>query len=151
MAEHEAIGLSGKQAYTVAQGLPNVAYARVDVREMLTTLAGERRVDSATESYLVVRQEANAAIIGKTTAVTIGGGVANDTHLMGIHISTALTGTCVITGFADSDGVATSYTLPIGSVGYKDFLGARNSAGALTVTCATAGDDNFVMVLWRPA
>ena len=117
---------------------------------LATTLAGERNASSATDSYLAVRQEANASIISKTTAVTIGGGVANDTHLMGLMIHTALTGTCAITGFADSDGAAQTYTLPAGSVGYKDFLGAINSAGALTITCSTAGDDNFVMVLWRP-
>lgn len=112
--------------------------------------AGERNPSSALMSYIVVRQEANASIISKTTAVTIGGGVAGDTHLMGLLIHTALTGTCVITGFADSDGAAQSYTLPAGSVGYKDFLGAINSAGALTITCSNASDDNLVMVLWRP-
>jgi len=117
---------------------------------LATTLAGERNASSATDSYLAVRQEANASIISKTTAVTIGGGVANDTHLMGLMIHTALTGTCAITGFADSDGVAQTYTLPAGSVGYKDFLGAINSAGALTITCSNASDDNLVMVLWRP-
>jgi hypothetical protein len=84
-------------------------------------LAGERLNDQASKSYLAVRQEANASIISKTTAVTIGGGVASDTHLMGLMIHTALTGTCAITGFADSDGVAQTYTLPAGSVGYKDF------------------------------
>ena len=114
-------------------------------------IAGERNISSATDSYLAVRQEADASIISKTTAVTIGGGVANDTHLMGLMIHTALTGTCAITGFADSDGVAQTYTLPAGSVGYKDFLGAINSAGALTITCSNASDDNLVMVLWRPA
>jgi hypothetical protein len=114
-------------------------------------LAGERLNDQASKSYLAVRQEANASIISKTTAVTIGGGVASDTHLMGLMIHTALTGTCAITGFADSDGVAQTYTLPAGSVGYKDFLGAINSAGALTITCSNASDDNLVMVLWRPA
>ncbi len=118
---------------------------------LATTLAGERNASSATNSYLAVRQEANASIISKTTAVTIGGGVANDTHLMGLMIHTALTGTCAITGFADSDGAAQTYTLPAGSVGYKDFLGAINSAGALTITCSNASDDNLVMVLWRPA
>lgn len=118
---------------------------------LATTLAGERNASSATDSYLAVRQEANASIISKTTAVMIGGGVANDTHLMGLMIHTALTGTCAITGFADSDGVAQTYTLPAGSVGYKDFLGAINSAGALTITCSNASDDNLVMVLWRPA
>lgn len=117
---------------------------------LATTLAGERNASSATDSYVAVRQEANASIISKTTAVTIGGGVANDTHLMGLMIHTALTGTCAITGFADSDGAAQTYTLPAGSVGYKDFLGAINSAGALTITCSSASDDNLVLVLWRP-
>lgn len=117
---------------------------------MPDAMAGERRNDSATLSYVAVRQEANLAIISKVTAVTIGGGVAGDTHLMGILIHTALTGTCVITGFADSDGTAQSYTLPAASVGFKDFMGAINSAGALTITCSNAGDDNLVAVLWRP-
>ena len=117
---------------------------------LATTLAGERNPASSTDSYVAVRQEANASIISKTTAVTIGGGVANDTHLMGLLIHTALTGTCVIAGFADSDGIAQSYTLPVASVGYKDFLGAINSAGALTITCSNAADDNLVMVFWRP-
>lgn len=114
------------------------------------TIAGERNEDSPATSYLVIRNESNLSVISKTTAVTIGGGSAGDTHLIGLHITTALTGTCVITGFADSDGTAQSITLPIGSVGFKDFRGAINSAGALTVTCGTAGDDNFVSVLWRP-
>ena len=151
MAETEVNGQSGKQAYTLAGGETPRAYMRVDVRRLLEPLAGERLRSSATNSYLAVRQEANVAIISKTTAVTIGGGVANDTHLLGIMISTALTGTCAITGFADSDGAAQTYTLPAGSVGHKDFLGAFNSAGALTITCSNAADDNLVMVFWRPA
>lgn len=118
---------------------------------LATAIAGERNPSSATASYLVVRQEANLSIISKTTAVTIGGGAANDTHLMGLMISTALTGTCAITGFADSDGTAQTYTLPAASVGFKDFFGAINSAGALTITCSNASDDNLVAVLWRPA
>ena len=123
-----------------------------NVRIVDSTLkAGERLQDSATNSYLSVRQDCNVSIISKTTAVTIGGGVASDTHLMGLMIHTALTGTCAITGFADSDGTAQTYTLPAGSVGYKDFLGALNSAGALTLTCSNASDDNLVMVFWKPA
>lgn len=113
-------------------------------------IAGVRNVSSPTAAYVPVRQECNLSIISKTTAVTIGGGAANDTHLMGLLIHTALTGTCAITGFADSDGTAQTYTLPVGSVGYKDFLGAKNSAGALTITCSNASDDNLVAVLWRP-
>ena len=151
MAETEVNGQSGKQAYTLAGGETPRAYMRVDLRQLLVALAGERLIDQPTKSYMAVRQEANASIISKTTAVTIGGGVASDTHLMGLMIHTALTGTCAITGFADSDGAAQTYTLPAGSVGYKDFLGAINSAGALTITCSNASDDNLVLVLWRPA
>lgn len=115
-----------------------------------SNVAGLRNPSSSTNAYVPVRQECNLSIISKTTAVTIGGGAANDTHLMGLLIHTALTGTCVITGFADSDGAVQTYTLPAGSVGYKDFLGAKNSAGALTITCSNASDDNLVAVLWRP-
>lgn len=88
-------------------------------------------------------------VISKTTAVTIG--AQNAVSLIGLHITTALTGTCVITGFSDSDGAAQTITLPIGSVGWKDFGGALNDAGALTVTCSTAGDDNFVSVVYKDA
>lgn len=116
-----------------------------------TAIAGERNTDSATLGYLVVRNEANLSVISKTTAVTIGSGAVGDTHLIGLVVTAALTGTCVITGFADSDGTAQSITLPVATpAGFKDFRGAVNSAGALTVTCSTAGDDNFVSVLWRP-
>lgn len=114
-------------------------------------IAGERNPDSATNSYLVTRDECNLSVISKTTAVTIGGGAANDTHLIGLVVTAALTGTCVITGFADSDGTAQSITLPAATpAGFKDFKGAINSAGALTFTCSNAADDNLVSVLWRP-
>jgi hypothetical protein len=118
--------------------------------EEQNNITGIRNPSSATAAYTVVRQECNLSIISKTTAVTIGAGAANDTHLMGLLIHTALTGTCAITGFADSDGTAQTYTLPAGSVGYKDFLGAINSAGAITITCSNAADDNLVAVFWRP-
>lgn len=126
---------SGNAAHTIEQGL----------------FAGEELTGSAVNSVQRVVQACNLSIISKTTAVTIGGGAANDTRLMGLLIHTALTGTCVITGFADSDGTAQSYTLPVGSVGFRDFLGALNSAGALTITCSNASDDNLVAVFWRPA
>jgi len=95
-------------------------------------------------------QKATATIISQTTATTIGGGVANDTRLVAVHISAALTGTCVIDGFGDHASSAQSFTLPVGSVGFKDFYGAVNAEGALTFTCSNAADDNLVMVLWRP-
>lgn len=116
-----------------------------------TTLAGERLQDQPNKSYLAIRNEANVAIISKTSAVTIGGGSASDTHLIGIHIHTALTGTCVINGFADSDGNAQAYTIPASTIGHIPFYGALNTAGALTITCSNASDDNLPMVFWRPA
>lgn len=116
-----------------------------------TLLAGERIATSATKSYMAVRNEANVSIVSKTSAVTIGGGVANDTHLLGLQIATALTGSCALTGFADSDGTAQTYTIATGATGLKDFFAALNTAGALTITCYHASDDNLVMVLWRPA
>ena len=114
-------------------------------------MAGEELPNSALYSVQRVVQACNLSVISKTTAVTIGGGAANDTRLMGLLITTALTGTCVIAGFADSDGTAQSITLPAGTVGFRDFMGALNSAGALTFTCSNAADDNLVSVLWRPA
>ena len=81
----------------------------------------------------------------------LGGGVANDAHFMGLYIHTALAGTCVITGFADETGAAKSVTLPAATVGFVNFFGAKNAAGALTITCSTAGDDDKVTAFWRPA
>jgi hypothetical protein len=112
--------------------------------------AGERNTDSETNSYLVTRRESNCSIISKTTAVTIGVGAAADTHLLGIYIHTALTGTLAITGFADSDGAAQTFTIPAAAVGAFDFHGAINGAGALTMTASNAADDNKIAVFWRP-
>ena len=133
--------LEGKTTQTAGVDVPHV--------NLDTAIAGERNANSATASYLVVRNECNVTIISTTGAVTIGGGAANDTHLMGIHISAALTGTCVIGGFQDSDGAAKSITFAAASVGTKDLFGAINDKGALTVTCSNAGDDDKVAVLWR--
>lgn len=114
-------------------------------------VAGLRNPSSLINSYLIARPECNLSVISKTTTVTIGGGAANDTHLIGLFLTAALTGTCVIAGFADSDGTAQSITLPAATpAGFRDFFGARNAAGALTITCSNAADDNVVSVLWRP-
>jgi len=90
-------------------------------------------------------------VISRTTAVTIGSGITNATRLMGVLIGSPLTGTCVISGFLDDAGVPQSYTLPVGSAGFRDFLGAINAAGPLIITCSNAADDNLVAVFWRPA
>lgn len=117
----------------------------------ISRLAGERLPSSASDSFLAAVPECKVRIIGATTAVTIGGGAANDTLLLSIHIHTALTGTCVIAGFFDEAGVAANYTIPASTVGRIDFDGAINEAGALTVTCSNVADDLKVMVRYRTA
>lgn len=150
MAEVEMIGVPDKQAYTVSQGTKSPAYAKVDIRT-LPLLAGERNPSSASLSYQVFREECNGTIISAQTAVTIGGGVAGDTHLMGVVIVKALTGTCVITGFVDQAGVAKSITFPAATrADVYDFKGMINAAGAITVTCSDVGDDDNVIIQWRP-
>lgn len=114
-------------------------------------IACERLQDSATKGHCVIVDAANLAVISKTSAVTIGGGVASDTYLKRVIVLAALTGTCVFTGFADSDGTAQSFTLPAAFVGERNFGGAKNSAGPLTVTCSNALDDNLVLVEWWAA
>ncbi len=99
-------------------------------------------------SATIVGRECKCAVISKTSAVALTV-AANDAYVEGLHITTALTGTCVVAGFADSDGTAQSITFPAGSVGFKDLCGAVNSGGALTVTCSNAADDNLVAVFWR--
>lgn len=119
---------------------------------LATAIGGERMSDSATRSKMATIDECFCTVISVTTAVTIGGGVASDTYLLGITVVAALTGTCVITGFLDSAGNAQSVTLPATTVaGFKDFKGAVNAAGALTVTCSNASDDNLVLVHWAHA
>lgn len=116
-----------------------------------STIAGERNSSSATNSILATIDETKLTVISTTSAVTIGGGSANDTYLKRIRVLAALTGTCVVTGFADSAGAAQSFTIPAAFVGGIDFGGAKNTAGALTITCSNATDDNLVLVMWWPA
>lgn len=100
-------------------------------------------------SHQVAAPECNASVISKTTAVTISAGT-NTAALLGLLITAALTGTCVIAGFADSDGTAQSITLPAATpAGFYSFAGAVNAAGDLIITCSTAGDDNKVTALWN--
>lgn len=145
----EVINSNGKNTQNVTGTVISSSTIGLDVN-IASNIAGERNPDSATNSYMVVRDEVNMTIISTTSTSTIGGGAAGDTHLVGLQISTALTGVCVIGGFGDTVGSSTSFIMPVGSVGYKEFKGAKNNIGALTVTCPTAGDDNFVAVFWRP-
>ena len=114
-------------------------------------IGGGTNETDESNNHTKIRPVSNISIISKIAAVTIGGGLANDTNLIGLQIFNTLTGTCVITGFADSDGTATSITIPAGTTAQKmNFHGAINAAGALTVTCSNAADDNLVAVMWRP-
>ena len=51
-----------------------------------------------------------------------------------MHIHTALTGTCVITGFQDESGAAKELHATRRNCGACAFYAARNLAGAITVT-----------------
>lgn len=145
--------MSSIHGVDIVSGLSTPIRATQDAAHVYeaAVLAGEEIPASVHGSVLRVVQACNLSIISKTAAVIIGGGNANDTRLMGILITAALTGTCVINGFADSDGTAQTITLPVGTVGFINFLGAINSAGALSITCANAADDNLVSILWRVA
>lgn len=143
IAQAQVHGIAGKDA----DGNPQWVLVGTDGSVSISPLAGERNAGTAND-YFLTRTGNNLTIIGVTTAVTIGAGAANDTRLYGINITAALTGTCVIAGFADSAAVATNITIPAASVGFKEFGNAINSAGALTVTCSNAADDNLVQVIW---
>lgn len=112
-------------------------------------LAGENHEDSATTGYLAVGGKRNATIIGQTTAVTIGGGVANDAQLHGFRVTANFTGNLVIAGYADNSGTATSITFTTPTAGWYDMGDIINSAGALTVTASNAADDNLCIIVWR--
>lgn len=115
-------------------------------------ITGLRNPSSATNAYIPTRNEANATVLQTTAApVTIGAGAANDTHLIGIHIHTALAGTLTIAGLLDDAGAARNYVLPIGTVGHIPFYAALNAAGALQMTLSAAGDAAKCLVEWRPA
>lgn len=117
-----------------------------------TKIVNAAKSDKTNDEVTAFPKQRNLTVVSKTTAVTIGGGVASDTILTGLMITAALTGTCVITGFADSDGAAQSITLPaLTAAGFKDFGNALNGAGALTITCSNAADDNLVSAIWVAA
>ncbi len=112
----------------------------------VTQATGLNKTDDAVTASPKSR---NLSVISKTTAVTIGGGAAGDTLLDKLIITGVLTGTCVITGFPDSDGSAQSITIPAATTARViEFGCAINSAGALTITCSNSADDNLVSVIW---
>ena len=105
-------------------------------------------VDAASSSLRMHDAPLNATIINQQTAVTIGGGAAGDTKLLSINVTKALTGTIVITGFADQAGAAQSITYPAATAINTYWFNTVNKAGALTVTCSNAGDTKNVIINW---
>ena len=118
-------------------------------------ITGVRNPSSSTNAYLVTRQECIVTILDGTSAVSIGGGAANDTHLLGVLIpKNAGPATCTLAGFGKATSSTGTYTAKdivlTGSTAddrYYDFGGAINNVGALT---ATASVDEIVVVFWRP-
>lgn len=118
-------------------------------------ITGIRNPSSSTNAYTVVRQECNVTILDGTSAVSIGGGAANDTHLLGVLIpKNAGPATCTLAGFGKATSSTGTYTAKdivlTGSTAddrYYDFGGAINNVGALT---ATGSVDEIVVVFWRP-
>jgi len=103
-------------------------------------------------NYVQNREICNFGIIATTAAQTIGGGAANDTHLRGISLSTALGAALSITGLGSaSASSAMTWTIPAAAArGFIDFFWAPNVAGALTVTLGGTADIGNVGVHWRP-
>jgi len=93
-----------------------------------------------------------ATVVAGTGACTIGPGVAGSVKLHGLLFHTALTGTCVVAGFRKVTGTTyanQNITFPAAAAaGFRDFLGAVNDAGTLTITCSNAGDDAKVIAIW---
>lgn len=120
---------------------------------LATRIAGERNPSSATGSYLDTRGVTSPVIL-ETEAVAhaVGGSAAaNDIHLRGVQIHTALTGTLTITGFEDEDGDAKSYVIPAGAVGWQEFAWGLNTKGALTMTLSSVADNSLCAVFYRAA
>jgi len=112
-------------------------------------IAGERNNASATNSYLVTRNESNGVMLDDgTSATAVSGGVP--AHFMGVYISTALTGTLTIAGLRTAAGVETSLVIPDATpAGFLDFHDARCET-ALIATKSSASDDDNIVVFWRP-
>lgn len=111
----------------------------------------ERNSSSAQEGWQNVLSEVRPVVLTALTATTIGGGVADDTLLMGLIIilnATAVTAT--VAGFENEGATAKSIiftgataTDTVISFGSK---GLRNTKGALTVTPSIA---DKVIVLYK--
>ena len=145
--------------YVIINGVRYAAMALVGSNDdgsistdLVTAIAGERLVSSETNSYMVTKDENNCTILNTvSTAVTLGGGVAGDASLTAVLFTADLAGNFVIGGFERDTGTALDVTFLAGTLaGYYPFYGAINSAGALDIKIANAGDVNKKMAFWRP-
>jgi hypothetical protein len=115
-------------------------------------IAAVANAGSTSNAYVQNREFYNFGIIATTVAQTLGSAAANDTHLRGISLSTALTAAVSITGFGSASGTsAMTWTIPAGQPkGFVDFFGAINAVGPLTVTLGGTADIGIVAAHWRP-
>ena len=116
---------------------------------LATSIAGERNEDSATNGYLVVRDECNATVLSAFTTIAISAGVP--AHLVGVYINVA-TAVAVI-DIRDGGAAGTViFSLPIGAPvagTFIDFKGARfNTDLHVLETGGTA--TGTITLLWRP-
>ena len=112
-------------------------------------------VGIANPSYAHVRtiQPALPVVVEQTSALTIGGGSANDTYLLGIVIlANAVAVTVAVTGMADEDGDAKTITFT-GSTTVDTVIrfgsGLLNTKAAWTVTASVA--DKAIINYWPAA
>lgn len=102
---------------------------------------------------MVAAQPANVEVLSGTSAVTVGGGNAMDTLLMGIIIlKNAGPATATITGFSDQDGTTARSIVLTGSTAadtvYAFGAGLLNRKAALTITPSVT---LTVIAYWRSA
>ena len=120
---------------------------------LASKIAGERLENSATNGYMDVRSEGVGRVLTVAGPTGLAGSgastLARDAHLVRIHINAALTGTLVVNGLFNDQGVAAPYTVP-NVVGPHEFGHLLNEAGALTFTLSNAvADTGKVLVVTR--
>lgn len=110
-------------------------------------LAGERNTGSATNSYLVVRDECNGTVVD--VAVNDTQVSAAPAHLIGVYVNTALSAHALPIKDGGTAGTA-KVTLPASAAAgtFYDFKGMRFDTD-LHVDPNDAATGN-ITVLWRP-
>jgi len=111
--------------------------------ELVAQIAGERNVNSSTNSYLITKNECNKSDVATSqtdSAVSSG----SPSYLLGVYALSA-SGT-----FTIKDGTTSEYTITIGAVGVIDLgnyaAGIRFDTDIRVTTDANAN----VKLYWRP-